>query len=503
MLRIATLALLLCACAGPGSEIHVGPVYQRLSTAGGGVRSEGLFGAWQQERRSPEAPPRWHALLPLWSWRDHRQFDELTHIGGEQPDEKFTTTWLLPPLGRTLTRNDDRSSYFVPLYLHSASNNELYGTVDHSSIIFPGFLVKYHDGELATGWFPFLGVHDELMTFQDVTYVLFPLYLRAYKDGRVSRHFFFPILGWTTGHGEESFRLWPLYGRSKIKGRYDRRFFLWPIFQKHESYLSGHNEVKETTHTVFPLLGHTQRGSYTAWTWLWPFFGYARDPESGFWALDAFWPLVRFQRGGRQEDAAERSRIWPLYGRFVSSDLRSTSVAFPLIHHRVETYESASRETRQLFPFYRAWDRIDYATGEESSWRHYWPLFQRHENVDGETRTSFPALSPLERSRFMNRHYAWLWELYTLTEHAGGRSARSWGGLWRRESDELEDRRSFAGLWAQRRLPTPAGETSETSLLFGLLRWRSTPSGRNLMAPAFPGPGWPLERGADVAASSR
>ena len=44
-----------------------------------------------------------------------------------------------------------------------------------------------------------------------------------------------------------------------------------------------------------------------------------------------------------------------------------------------------------------------------------------------------------------------------------------------------------------------------TSLLFGLLRWRSGPDGFGFLLPAIPGPGWPLERvppGATVRADA-
>ena len=494
-LRLACAALLLAACAGPGSEVHVAPLYQRLSSADGGTRSEGAFGIWQMERPAPEQPPRWHGLLPLWSWRDNRQFHELTAIEGGEPREgKFTTTWLLPPFGRTLTRDDWRLSYFVPLFIWGSKENELFGVTDRSAFIFPGLLVQYEDGDLAFGWFPFLGVHDSLLSYEEVTYVLWPLYVTAKKDGRDSKHFFFPILGWTRGNGEDSFRLWPLFGRSRLEGRYDRRFFLWPFFQIHENFISGDREVKETTHTVFPFFGRKQRGSYKSWTFLWPLFGYSRNPETGYWALDLPWPFVRFQRGGTEEEPADRTRVWPFYGRLVADRMRSTSWAFPFVHHRIETYGGASREARHLLPFYQSWDRVDYATGQESSWRQVWPLYQRVNDLDGETRWAFPALYPLWRSRFIDRHYAWIWELYRVSDMGDQRSVRGWAGLWSQERDPHEDRRSLSGLWAQRRVNDPAGAWSETSLLFGLLRWRSTPQGRSLMAPAFPGPGWPLER---------
>ena len=66
--------------------------------------------------------------------------------------------------------------------------------------------------------------------------------------------------------------------------------------------------------------------------------------------------------------------------------------------------------------------------------------------------------------------------------------------LWRREKDRDEDRRSLSMVWARRDYSVAGAPVRETSLLLGLVRWRSGPNGFGFLQPAFPGPGWPLER---------
>jgi hypothetical protein len=91
--------------------------------------------------------------------------------------------------------------------------------------------------------------------------------------------------------------------------------------------------------------------------------------------------------------------------------------------------------------------------------------------------------------------YAWLWELYTFEHGEGISRHRSWLGIWRREKDRDEDRKYLSGLWSRRKYTLGGEPVRETSLFFGLLRWRSGPEGLGgLMPPAFPGPGWPLAR---------
>ena len=95
----------------------------------------------------------------------------------------------------------------------------------------------------------------------------------------------------------------------------------------------------------------------------------------------------------------------------------------------------------------------------------------------------------------MDEHYAWLWELYSRRRNGEEVRARSWLGLWRREKDADEDRRSLSFLWSARDYTRAGQEARERSLLLGLLRYRTTDTGGfELLAPSFPGPGWPMRR---------
>jgi hypothetical protein len=92
--------------------------------------------------------------------------------------------------------------------------------------------------------------------------------------------------------------------------------------------------------------------------------------------------------------------------------------------------------------------------------------------------------------------YAWIWELYAHEKDHGAVHERSWLGIYRREKDENEDRRSFSLLWARRDwYDAQDRRVSDHSLLLGLIRWRTREDGMiRGLPPALPGPGWPLER---------
>ena len=116
-----------------------------------------------------------------------------------------------------------------------------------------------------------------------------------------------------------------------------------------------------------------------------------------------------------------------------------------------------------------------------------------HEEGEDHISSSIPALNPLWRTSQIDRHYSWLWELYSTRGEGDRLHQRGWLGLWRRESDEYEIRTSLGPLWSQRTYRSEGTLIHENSLFFGLLRWRSSdPEGLECLAPALPGPGWPL-----------
>lgn len=482
-------ASFVAACAAPSSDVHLAPLYTQLTTAGGGRSREALFGLIESESR-PEHVPL--AYEERHSWRSRWGLRPL--LTKHEYDGGFSMTRILPPFGYTQRDPERTLSLLIPFWVYESKVDRDTGRRDWRGAFLPGFLFQREGDDLDFGWFPFYGRIDRLFTYEDIVFVLFPLYIKTERNERVSRNVLFPIVGWTRGGGANNFHVWPLYGHAKWEGRYERYSALWPIFHYQRNNLAGGAEPPETVWFVLPFYGYTERGQdYRAWVVLWPFFGYATAPSrNGFWSLDAPWPFVRIQRGGLNTQIESRTRFWPFYSRLVAEMMTTTSIAWPFYFHRYEAYPRSQREGHWLLPFYHSWDRYEYGTGDESSYRLYWPLLEVERDIDGRSRLAFPALSPLGRSPFVEYHLAWIWELYSRTDHPWGTSERTWAAVWRSERDAVESRKSLAGLWARREYAVDGDEVSETSLLFGLLRWRrSARNGTEIMAPAFPGPGWP------------
>ena len=152
------------------------------------------------------------------------------------------------------------------------------------------------------------------------------------------------------------------------------------------------------------------------------------------------------------------------------------------------------RQAVYVVPFWQSWTRNYTGSDRRRSFKKLWPLWRQGLDDQG-TYYAWPALNPLWRTPIIDDHYAWLWEMYASVRKDDVKRERTWLALWRREKDEDEDRRSLVGIWARRSYSQAGQRVRETSLLFGLLRFRSREdAGIEWMAPAFPGPGWPLDR---------
>lgn len=493
-LLLSVAATLTSACASFSQDAHLSPLFSNLSTAGGGRELEALAGAVVVHRPTPDSPiDRWH-VRPFWCRYLNAEAGERA-LAGHAIDSAEVYDHFLVPLGDRHVRPDETVTRLLPVFRYQTDLDQN-GNARWRLLALPGIMWSQDStGRIVRAFFPFGGVIENFATFDRIDFVLFPLFVRTLRGERASYHFLFPIFNYVVDGKTDrtSGRVWPLFG-VQHQGGFERRFWLWPFFHYHHDAIHAAKEHQRRRWMFWPFVGREWSETFEAWTVLWPFFGYARDTGSGFWAWDGPWPLVRFQRPGAAKDVAYRSRVWPFYSYYEGDGLISRWIVWPIFNQRSERYRDGSRRGENLIPFWQGWEHFDLAGDNTGSWQKLWPLYQRFE--DGAySRRAIPALNPLWHTPEVDEHYAWIYELYTRESQADVVRERSWGGLWRRESDAHEVREYVSGLWSRRKWRDSAGSVRETSLLFGLLRWRSSESeGFELMRPAFPGPGWPAAR---------
>jgi hypothetical protein len=479
------IALWCGACAGPGQEQHLAPLYTHISTAGGGEEYEALAGSVIARRKELGTPFDQWGMRPL--FLHHPNLEERSR------------TQILYPFGRVVRGGGEFNWWIMPIIDYRRQDTE---EGRHWTLLsLPGlYLSRLPDGRTASAWFPFGGHIEELLSYDELDFVLWPFLVRTKRQGRTNYHFPFPFLSYTDDPHGGGWRIWPLVGHTWNDNHYNRWFAAWPFYNYAEDNLKASPAKHQTKWAIFPLYSENRQGTYVSRSVLWPFFGYASDPATGFWSLDAPWPAVRLQRPGINLKTGEvpkyapsRTRFWPFWSEYEGDGMLSSWYLWPLVNVREEQYHDGQRSTVNVVPFWAQW-RKEFKAGGSDSHKKLWPVFQYHREKETR-RYMFPALSPFRHWPELDENYAWIYSLYT-GEHSPSitRDHALWG-LWRREHDEDEERTYVSGLWSQRDYTSAGSEVTERSLLFGLLRWRShAAEGLSLMSPAFPGPGWPVQR---------
>ena len=480
------LALGATGCVTYDQEIHLAPLWSDLSMAGGGREREAAAGAIRENLPAPdERWVRW-SLRPLVTKSRNSSGDSLMHY--------------LVPLGTRARRGEEVVDQLLPL-MRFEKRVDSEGRPTWKFLALPGiFWSKDHTGRIVRAVFPFGGRIEGSFTYESITFALFPLWVRTKREGRTSNHFLWPIFLWSTKPDlPTSWRVWPLYGASHTEF-HTRRFWLWPLFHDHTDVGAASQGIPTRRWSLWPLFSRTRRGTFSATSVLWPFFGYSHDTSTGYWAWDGPWPLVRIIRPGDSPQQVVRTRFWPFYSYYNGDGLTSRWYLWPLVNRRHEEYKNGTREAEIVIPFWQRWEREDEQGERMSSWNKLWPVYQRYttrEDVDGRarSRTAFPALNPLWHMPVVDDMYAWTYELYARETREDAVRERSWGGLWRRDRDAFERRAYLTGLWARRVFAYEGARYAETSTLFGLLRWRTREgSFQGFLRPAFPGPGFPVQR---------
>lgn len=490
---LAVLALLLtAACAGPGTERNLAPLFSSFSAADKANEVEAVGGMLLTRRDPTTGKRNYWAVRPL--------------VSNRYADNGDRFSWFLPPAG--YSRDDasagTRVAQLLPIARYQTVR-EASGFLTWSLLILPGiYWAGHEDGRVQRAFFPIYGYVEKFLSFDSARFLLFPLWFQTQRYGRTTNHFLFPIFSESHGTGGWAWRVWPIIGNNAWEGRYDRWFAAWPFLHFQRNGLQFPEDQQQRSWMAWPLVGRSRRGPGTQTTVLWPFFGRTTDPETGFWAWDGPWPLVRFQGG--DPDRAVRKRVWPFYSFYEGGGLRSRWYAWPFVNLRHETYPDGTKKSFNVLPFWRSYNRErrplvlggevipqDEPVGTKRR-RKLWPL-GKMVTGPGYRDVHIVDLNPFQEFSFVNEHYSWLWELYGHKERGDTVRSRSLLGLWRREKDKDEDRRSLSALWSARDYTRAGAKAHERSWLFGLIRYRTVEGrGFTLLRPAFPGPGWPIQR---------
>jgi hypothetical protein len=326
-------------------------------------------------------------------------------------------------------------------------------------------LPVYFQGQDANGkgyfaLFPPGGTIREFLGRDEIMFVLFPVVGKSRINDVKTTSVLWPIYSHTRGTGIQRDRVFPIYGKSVLEGKYEKKFVLWPFWTSAEYFYPGD---AGKSWILFPLCGRAKMDRESTWWVIPPFFRFTEGDRMD--KLYCPWPFIQRAKSEQQY----KLYFWPLWGekQFKGGLNHRTFVLWPIFWSEKTETSSLVKTRRMALPFFyreRSFLREEGVPKEEqtevSSYWKVWPLmsWQREEDV-----SRFRALEfwPIKNNPPVERNWAPLWTLYKRT-NAGGVVRKD--VLWFAWHSEHE----------------PAVEHKEWSLLKGLLSYKREGEARSL-----------------------
>jgi len=446
--------LLLEAVRGWAWEVHpefdLGPFFMRWDDAVGTRRTRAA-GPFLERARCRDGA--WlKAVRPFWAAAgdpaaERSVHDYLWPVGSSKRFRKEASWRFIVAYGLRFDVDDPRSRYHVwilPIY----------------------FQGRDAEGGRYAAVFPLGGSIHEFLGRDRIFFILFPLYMRSSVNDVVTHDFLWPIISHTRGPRVLRYRVFPIYGYSRLDGSYEKRFVLWPIWTQVRYYYPNSSG---SGYILFPLWGHLKLTDQESWMFLPPLIRFHRGQRMNL--VYAPWPFFQKVSG-----EIEKLYIWPLWGRKRMHDVSSSFFLWPLFWWE---RHDLGRETKRRFVAMPLWysevrAARTYRGGERGKvtgryWK-LWPLatYQRENDV---RRLRLLALWPLKASAPVERSWAPLWTLFEY--RAAGRKAESeflWGLYRHAREGNVRNRVSVFPLfsWERDEEALPGGRRG-WSLLKGLL----------------------------------
>lgn len=462
------------------SYLSAGPAWERFRlTLAPGERAEGFGPFWSEEiiwnsksaldagLEDPLSPPP--ELTPLQAkaatvafapfFSQHREYE----VDG-------TTIHILYPLITYHRYGDQRSFQIVQIFAIRGGPDQTGDDVRRFTLFPFYFQQRAKDPALNyTGLLPIYGQVKNRLFRDEVRWVMWPLYVETMKRDVRTRNYVVPLVHLRDG-GATGWQFWPFYGTehrepATITNRFglpelvpghDKQFALFPVYWRQRLDVGTTNEG--SFHGVLPFWARQESPAQERDLYLWPlgpsiFQDHTRDyRETG-----VGWPLIVFGRGpGR-----ELNRVFPLFSVLRSQKDANTIVLWPLYRtkHRENQRVELDRTSIALYLYTDVRQR-DKSDNRERRRTDLWPLFTARRDYEGRER--FQIFAPFEPM---------------LPESDGVR--RTWSplwSLWRSERNPATGASSQSFLWNLYRQES-AAETRKCSLLFGLIKYESSPRG--------------------------
>jgi hypothetical protein len=262
-----------------------------------------------------------------------------------------------------------------------------------------------------------------------------------------------PIYSHTRGTGIERDRVFPIFGKSVLEGKYEKKFVLWPFWTSADYFYPGDSGK---SWILFPLCGRAKMEQESTWWVIPPFFRFTDGVKQD--KLYCPWPFIQKV----ESDQYDKFFIWPLWGekQFKPSLKHRTFVLWPIFWSEKSTESDLTKVRRMALPFFfldRSFREEEGVAKEDrvevSNYWKIWPLMSWQRDGD-VSRFRMLELWPIKNSAPVERNWAPLWTLYKRTNNQGIVRKDILWFAWHSENEPVADRKEWSllkGLLAYKR----------------------------------------------------
>ncbi|MEI7850466.1 MAG: hypothetical protein WCH86_01385 [Kiritimatiellales bacterium] len=308
--------------------------------------------------------------------------------------------------------------------------------------------------------FPLGGTIKEFLGRDEIAFVLFPAYGKSRINDVKTTSVLWPIYSHTRGTGIQRDRVFPIYGKSVLEGKYEKKFVLWPFWTSAEYFYPG-NSGKSWI--LFPVCGRSKMEKESTWWVIPPFFRFTEGEKQS--RLFCPWPFVQ----KITSEPHSKFYLWPLWGedQYAAGPNQRTFLLWPLLWSERTEEPKLLKTHRMALPFFYQGSSFLREEGvlpenqkKVSNYWKIWPLmsWQREGDV---SRFRMLEFWPIKDSAPIERNWAPLWTLYKRTNNDGVVRKDILWFAWHSESE-------------------PAAERTEWSLLKGLLAYKKEADARSV-----------------------
>lgn len=351
---------------------------------------------------------------------------------------------------------------FWPLYSHKSFKDEktsrallfwfthAFDTDESNPRVRRWLLPVYFQGRDALGKnyfavFPLGGTIHEFLGRDEITFALFPLWGKSRINDVKTTSVLWPVYSHTRGQGVQRDRVFPIWGRSVLEGKYEKRFVLWPFWTSADYFYPGDSG---SAWILFPVCGRAETDNESTLWLLPPFFRFTEGTKED--RLFCPWPFIQT----KESEQHDKFYVWPLWGRdrYEGGIKHRTFALWPFLWSERTEQAHLTKTRRMALPFLyseRGYLREEGVPKEDeklvSNYWKIWPLMSWQR--EGTTsRFRLLELWPLKDSPPVERNWAPLWTLFKRTHDDGVVRKQLLWFLWQSEQETEAERSEWALL---------------------------------------------------------